>query len=96
MKLAIYSYITGTNKFQLLLKGCTIEAKGRVFEFVFSFLFQLLLKGCTIEAENGTKAEIQQARFQLLLKGCTIEALNWGGMLLFDRCVSVVVERMYD
>ena len=36
------------NAFQLLLKGCTIEAvsilRGRVLKF------QLLLKGCTIEA----------------------------------------------
>ena len=35
--------------FQLLLKGCTIEA---IITFIgFDFLsFQLLLKGCTIEA----------------------------------------------
>ena len=36
--------------FQLLLKGCTIEAKSSIEEKLNDYVFQLLLKGCTIEA----------------------------------------------
>ena len=37
-------------RFQLLLKGCTIEAVGIYRYEIFDTGFQLLLKGCTIEA----------------------------------------------
>ena len=37
-------------EFQLLLKGCTIEACSWAFERGPRLMFQLLLKGCTIEA----------------------------------------------
>ena len=36
--------------FQLLLKGCTIEAYIPIADSLRVALFQLLLKGCTIEA----------------------------------------------
>ena len=36
--------------FQLLLKGCTIEADPARPTQTGSLMFQLLLKGCTIEA----------------------------------------------
>ena len=38
--------------FQLLLKGCTIEAISENRFGKSTELFQLLLKGCTIEAES--------------------------------------------
>ena len=38
--------------FQLLLKGCTIEARNRALN-AHTVVFQLLLKGCTIEAHHG-------------------------------------------
>ena len=63
--------------FQLLLKGCTIEAVIR--SLVVSCLrFQLLLKGCTIEAMRPVWREKTYDKFQLLLKGCTIEAPGQG------------------
>ena len=37
-------------KFQLLLKGCTIEACADEGDKRYIAKFQLLLKGCTIEA----------------------------------------------
>ena len=36
--------------FQLLLKGCTIEADEKADNLTTNVVFQLLLKGCTIEA----------------------------------------------
>ena len=60
-------------KFQLLLKGCTIEAvDGKTLQLKYDE-FQLLLKGCTIEAKEK-RYQITDQEFQLLLKGCTIEA----------------------
>ena len=59
--------------FQLLLKGCTIEALSRS-AFLLRRKFQLLLKGCTIEAITRRAMYFAGAAFQLLLKGCTIEA----------------------
>ena len=63
-------------RFQLLLKGCTIEAGWFSPAGPLSPLFQLLLKGCTIEALNALLRIYDPIRFQLLLKGCTIEALK--------------------
>ena len=60
--------------FQLLLKGCTIEAAKQCMD-AFDAMFQLLLKGCTIEALSDGTAEMLIREFQLLLKGCTIEAI---------------------
>ena len=40
--------------FQLLLKGCTIEAISENRFGKSTELFQLLLKGCTIEATQST------------------------------------------
>ena len=60
--------------FQLLLKGCTIEAHTDIFVDFFFKWFQLLLKGCTIEA-LGNRTHLSNLEFQLLLKGCTIEAV---------------------
>ena len=60
--------------FQLLLKGCTIEALRRILSRRSTHKFQLLLKGCTIEAQKILYAKTLVERFQLLLKGCTIEA----------------------
>ena len=40
--------------FQLLLKGCTIEATRCFFAVASTYWFQLLLKGCTIEAVQHT------------------------------------------
>ena len=59
--------------FQLLLKGCTIEACLGRFLMMKTEEFQLLLKGCTIEASLITLFG-DALLFQLLLKGCTIEA----------------------
>ena len=59
--------------FQLLLKGCTIEASSEVSGGT-DIEFQLLLKGCTIEAKWGCLHRRAAQLFQLLLKGCTIEA----------------------
>ena len=65
-------FMSNANKFQLLLKGCTIEASWtpRVWPYP---TFQLLLKGCTIEAWKYVPCR-NNSEFQLLLKGCTIEA----------------------
>ena len=63
-------------EFQLLLKGCTIEAF-RSIANALGFKFQLLLKGCTIEAQSEeVRFLLRCIPFQLLLKGCTIEALS--------------------
>ena len=86
-------FMSNANKFQLLLKGCTIEASWtpRVWPYP---TFQLLLKGCTIEAWKYVPCR-NNSEFQLLLKGCTIEAKTRGGPYSY-LLVSVVVERMYD
>ena len=80
--------------FQLLLKGCTIEASHPGFIKFLARVFQLLLKGCTIEA-NAVRSVAIEEQFQLLLKGCTIEAIQ-GSWKIWSIPVSVVVERMYD
>ena len=59
--------------FQLLLKGCTIEARNQTTGDETTW-FQLLLKGCTIEANMMGVNPFIASGFQLLLKGCTIEA----------------------
>ena len=41
-------------QFQLLLKGCTIEAREDASKSPIIVMFQLLLKGCTIEAPKPT------------------------------------------
>ena len=81
--------------FQLLLKGCTIEAISENRFGKSTELFQLLLKGCTIEAPQCLRASCPRCSFQLLLKGCTIEAEYLLSRRYFSD-VSVVVERMYD
>ena len=58
--------------------------------------FQLLLKGCTIEAKSPTSNWWRLDIVSVVVERMYDWSLNWGGMLLFDRCVSVVVERMYD
>ena len=60
--------------FQLLLKGCTIEAPQCLRASCPRCSFQLLLKGCTIEAYFLLYTLSPPTSFQLLLKGCTIEA----------------------
>ena len=62
------------DRFQLLLKGCTIEALFTTAYVLRYLKFQLLLKGCTIEAPLGVSNPRLRDSFQLLLKGCTIEA----------------------
>ncbi len=44
--------------FQLLLKGCTIEAISENRFGKSTELFQLLLKGCTIEAQNAVRQAV--------------------------------------
>ena len=46
-------------RFQLLLKGCTIEAGIHVAKGLTFRLFQLLLKGCTIEAKLNSVAHVR-------------------------------------
>ena len=76
--------------FQLLLKGCTIEAISENRFGKSTELFQLLLKGCTIEAPQCLRASCPRCSFQLLLKGCTIEAFhtapNTPGPMRFSCC----------
>ena len=57
----MYDWSSGRQKgvrqdlqFQLLLKGCTIEAQMRRVFMLLNGKFQLLLKGCTIEAPKPT------------------------------------------
>ena len=50
MKLKLYKNDAVKIEFQLLLKGCTIEADFKAKLENDDELFQLLLKGCTIEA----------------------------------------------
>ena len=73
MKLATYLKRVGGLTFQLLLKGCTIEAESTRATAPID-MFQLLLKGCTIEAYAEYRYKPSMITFQLLLKGCTIEA----------------------
>ena len=82
--------------FQLLLKGCTIEAPQCLRASCPRCSFQLLLKGCTIEAYFLLYTLSPPTSFQLLLKGCTIEAWQTLEFLFCLSRVSVVVERMYD
>ena len=49
--------------FQLLLKGCTIEAYKSGAPIDDYTRFQLLLKGCTIEAEYVIKHKPEFIRF---------------------------------
>ena len=51
MKHAQALLYTPPSEFQLLLKGCTIEAALDIKKY-FDEEFQLLLKGCTIEASR--------------------------------------------
>ena len=62
---------------------------------IWGSAFQLLLKGCTIEAGNAISYYGNDLGFSCCWKDVRLK-LNWGGMMLFDRSVSVVVERMYD
>ena len=54
-------------KFQLLLKGCTIEAQCHQ-EKSQHFQFQLLLKGCTIEANRIAQAFCELSSFSCCWK----------------------------
>ena len=54
MKLGKRLQIVDDDEFQLLLKGCTIEAVQSVLIEAVDEKFQLLLKGCTIEAPKPT------------------------------------------
>ena len=54
MKLELDRRGFNAGTFQLLLKGCTIEAGNASEHCLCHLQFQLLLKGCTIEASwNG-------------------------------------------
>ena len=82
-------------KFQLLLKGCTIEASIEAQSTNQKRSFQLLLKGCTIEALQGKSVTLQA------FVSVVVERMyDWSLFVqarystLFN--VSVVVERMYD
>ena len=80
--------------FQLLLKGCTIEAIsenrfGKSTELSNDKFRYPTLGGHFMLSRNSTEL------FQLLLKGCTIEAQNAVRQAVCPY-VSVVVERMYD
>ena len=81
-------------RFQLLLKGCTIEAamESRFMKsWTVSVVVERMYDWSFIEARRSNYFRM----FQLLLKGCTIEALiAWVESPLKE--VSVVVERMYD
>ena len=83
-----------TPKFQLLLKGCTIEAaeqqRSRARELV-SVVVERMYDWSRVSFQE----QILLMRFQLLLKGCTIEA-RWTETAGSKEYVSVVVERMYD
>ena len=80
--------------FQLLLKGCTIEAAGARFKRGAPISFSCCWKDVRLKL-NLCKQRNGPFEFQLLLKGCTIEAVRV--CLQTQRLnVSVVVERMYD
>ena len=74
--------------FQLLLKGCTIEAISENGFGKSTELFQLLLKGCTIEAYFLLYTLSPPTSFQFLLKGCTIEATKHRSMSGMTNCFS--------
>ena len=71
---SLITLFVGVLLFQLLLKGCTIEALTDILDEEIHTTFQLLLKGCTIEAPHSLSWWGGPLSFQLLLKGCTIEA----------------------
>ena len=63
MKLKLYKNDAVKIEFQLLLKGCTIEADFKAKLENDDELFQLLLKGCTIEATISLSFSIRQPSF---------------------------------
>ena len=73
-----WSFIEGTTTlsevFQLLLKGCTIEAITGQYS-VGTLRFQLLLKGCTIEAEWEKHRELKALRFSCCWKDVRLKHL---------------------
>ena len=80
--------------FQLLLKGCTIEAFSCQFIRFWAYGFSCCWKDVRLKLSFGLFG-CRRPTFQLLLKGCTIEAQ--GKIMTKDKQqVSVVVERMYD
>ena len=81
-------------RFQLLLKGCTIEARTAVRFDVPKHCFSCCWKDVRLKLLLYPWIRMQQ-KFQLLLKGCTIEALFFF-LDFLKNYVSVVVERMYD
>ena len=83
---------SGLFKFQLLLKGCTIEASITSFDTP-PYCFSCCWKDVRLK-QNAWDRHGTSAMFQLLLKGCTIEASKRFPTL--RKNVSVVVERMYD
>ena len=80
--------------FQLLLKGCTIEAWNSTLLLMCALRFSCCWKDVRLKRTNR-RISGRPGWFQLLLKGCTIEAIVSMTMCL-DIIVSVVVERMYD
>ena len=80
--------------FQLLLKGCTIEAPRRYKVEGLGECFSCCWKDVRLKPTTNWPLMVGTT-FQLLLKGCTIEAET---VITFKQqtSVSVVVERMYD
>ena len=95
LKLVIRSLVVSCLRFQLLLKGCTIEASSGNSTSTFTKWFQLLLKGCTIEATEEPSISTVKDRFSCCWKDVRLKRFS-----LYCWCsrfyVSVVVERMYD
>ena len=82
--------------FQLLLKGCTIEAQnGRIVDITLGHV-SVVVERMYDWSNKPLSSKLTIFMFQLLLKGCTIEAGMPGRNQCLNRCVSVVVERMYD
>ena len=67
LKLSIVLWWSLLNQFQLLLKGCTIEASFSL-RSLSEVMFQLLLKGCTIEAFRLIREEVKWLSFSCCWK----------------------------
>ena len=81
-------------EFQLLLKGCTIEAL-TLPALISTWWFQLLLKGCTIEAYAQQQRKHSSDSFSCCWKDVRLKH-SAASVPLLKIVVSVVVERMYD
>ena len=67
----------GPCTFQLLLKGCTIEADYFTSCLPWPQKFQLLLKGCTIEASGEAVIMYSMASFSCCWKDVRLKRWGW-------------------